>query len=94
MVGYQYPLHRVILFYTLCVLTGGALFILSRWFLRLRVALTLVPCPLGQADYVVVTVRGAQPVMHWSCVYRAHVLISTQQCNSATCPAAWSVHYM
>lgn len=57
--GYQSPLYRRILFALLCVLSCGVLFIFSRWYLRLRVLLTLVPCPLGQADYVVVTVRGA-----------------------------------
>ena len=55
--GYRASLPRQALFAVLCVLTCGALFIFSRWFLRLRVALTLVPCFLAQADYVVVTVR-------------------------------------
>lgn len=43
----------------LCLLTGGVLFVFSRWFLRLRVALTLARCPLARADYVVVTVGAA-----------------------------------
>ena len=60
--GYRYPWHRKLLFWALCLLTGGALFIFTRWFLRLRVALTLVPCPLSQADYVVVTVGAS-----WGC---------------------------
>ncbi|EFN58732.1 hypothetical protein CHLNCDRAFT_140417, partial [Chlorella variabilis] len=53
--GYRSPLYRQILFWALCVLTGGLLFLLSRWFMRLRVLLALVPCPLAQAEYVVVT---------------------------------------
>ena len=57
--GYRASLPRQLLFALLCVVTGGALFVASRWWLRLRVALTLAPCPLAQADWVVVTVRWA-----------------------------------
>jgi len=55
--GYRGSLPRQLLFALLCVVTCGALFVASRWFLRLRIALTLAPCPLAQADWVVVTVR-------------------------------------
>ncbi|KAL4457986.1 hypothetical protein ABPG75_012851 [Micractinium tetrahymenae] len=58
--GYRSPLHRRLLFALLCVLTGVVLFILSRWYLRLRVLLTMVPCALGAADYVVVTTVDKQ----------------------------------
>lgn len=57
--GYRASLPRQLLFAALCLLTCGVLFIVSRWFLCLRVALTLTRCPLAQADYVVVTVRRA-----------------------------------
>lgn len=57
--GYRSPLYRRLLFALLCVLSAGVLFVLSRWHLRLRVVLTMVPCALGVADYVVVTVCAA-----------------------------------
>lgn len=56
--GYRASLPRQVLFVALCVLTCGALFIVSRWFLRLRIALTLTRCPLAQAEWVVVTVSA------------------------------------
>ena len=40
------------------------LFICTRWFLRLRVALTLVACPLAQAEFVVVMVRRRRRQQH------------------------------
>lgn len=58
--GYRSPLHRRVLFALLCVLTGGVLFIITRWYLRPRVLLTLVQCPLSQSDYVVVTLLDKQ----------------------------------
>ncbi|PRW55974.1 Ca-transporting ATPase [Chlorella sorokiniana] len=58
--GYRSSLPRQLLFALLCVATGGALFVASRWFLRLRIALTLAPCPLAQADWVVVTLADKQ----------------------------------
>ncbi|PSC67462.1 hypothetical protein C2E20_8853 [Micractinium conductrix] len=58
--GYRAPLHRRVLFAALCVLTGGLLFILSRWYPRLRVLLRLSACPLAQADYVMVTTVDLQ----------------------------------
>lgn len=54
--GYRSSLPRQLLFVVLCVATCGVLFVFTRWFLRLRIALTLVACPLAQADHVVVTV--------------------------------------
>ena len=59
--GYCSPISRRLLFWALCLLSGGVVYVLSRWYLRLRIALTLVPCPLGRADLVVVTVRRPVP---------------------------------
>lgn len=59
--GYRASLPRRLLFVVLCVLTFGVLFVISRWFLRLRIALTLVRCPLAQAEWVVVTVSRRLP---------------------------------
>lgn len=51
--------HRTIwaraLFVAASVLSGGLLLLVCRWWLRLRVLLTLRPCWLGAADVVLVT---------------------------------------
>ncbi len=69
--GYCSPLHRQLLFWALCVLSGGLLFLASRWFLRVRVVLTLVPCPLAQAEFVLVTV-SSRPVTVRAIGVRSH----------------------
>lgn len=63
--GYRSSLLRTALFALLCVLTAGVAFVLTRWYLRFRVALTLVRCPLAQADHVVVTVRACLNTHAW-----------------------------
>ncbi len=55
--GYTSPLWKQLLFILLSIASFGTVYLLSAWFLPLRVALTLTPCALYQADYVVVTVR-------------------------------------
>ncbi|KAI3436891.1 hypothetical protein D9Q98_006299 [Chlorella vulgaris] len=74
--GYCSPLHRQLLFWALCVLSGGLLFLASRWFLRVRVVLTLVPCPLAQAEFVLVTLLDS----HQDLV-RVHRLASFNSIN-------------
>ncbi|RKP33686.1 hypothetical protein BJ085DRAFT_22433, partial [Dimargaris cristalligena] len=43
------------LYYLLCVLTGGILYVLGRWFPKRRIAFVAAPTPLDSADWLVVT---------------------------------------
>lgn len=52
--GYAAPLGKTLLFYALVVLTAGTVYLFTWWFPRLRVALMLTPCPLCEAQFVLV----------------------------------------
>lgn len=55
--GYCAPVWKTLLYWALCVLTGGAAFLACQWYLGLRLLLAFQACPLASADHVVVTVR-------------------------------------
>ncbi|KAL1923846.1 uncharacterized protein VTP21DRAFT_8826 [Calcarisporiella thermophila] len=52
--GYRFSLPLLILYYTLCLITAGILFLLGRWMPKLYIKLTGRRVPLGEADYVVI----------------------------------------
>ncbi|KAJ1649632.1 hypothetical protein IWQ61_009343 [Dispira simplex] len=53
--GYANVPLRLILFYALCVLSLGILYVLARWFPNYRIAFVAHPVPLNVARWVVVT---------------------------------------
>jgi len=54
--GYYQPLWtKKVIHYLLGFITIGFTFLLERWFMTVRIALTLKPCPLHEAKYVLVT---------------------------------------
>ena len=56
--GLRTPTWKAVLYVTLCVLTVGVFFLLSRWILRLRVAVLYTSCGLDEADHVLVEEAG------------------------------------
>jgi cation-transporting ATPase 13A3/4/5 len=58
--GYTSPLWRRAAFAALGVGTGGATFLAAAWSLRVRVALTLQPCALAEAEVAVVTLTDGR----------------------------------
>lgn len=58
--GYRAPVWKQILFWVLALFTFGISFLCSKWFIRVRIALTLSPCSLPEAEYVVVTLVDKQ----------------------------------
>uniref|UniRef100_A0A8C8RTU3 ATPase cation transporting 13A2 n=1 Tax=Pelusios castaneus TaxID=367368 RepID=A0A8C8RTU3_9SAUR len=54
--GYQSRTWRIILCYVFSVLTAGILLIIFRWKPSLEVQAKCTPCPLRQADWIIVTV--------------------------------------
>ncbi|KAJ1968270.1 hypothetical protein IWQ62_001346 [Dispira parvispora] len=53
--GYANAPLRLVLFYVLCVLSLGILYVLARWFPKHRIAFVAHPVPLNMANWVVVT---------------------------------------
>jgi hypothetical protein len=56
--GFNSPWYKQLLFVLLGICTFGLLFLVAKWSLRVRTALRLSRCPLKQAKFVRVTVRG------------------------------------
>jgi cation-transporting ATPase 13A3/4/5 len=50
--GYQTPATRLALYYCLCVLSGGTVYLLTRWFPRLQIRLIGKPVSLADATHV------------------------------------------
>ncbi|KAM7139016.1 polyamine-transporting ATPase 13A2 isoform 2-T2 [Macrochelys suwanniensis] len=58
--GYQSRTWRIILCYVFSVLTAGILLIVFRWRPSLEVQVKCRPCPLRQADWIIITDRFGQ----------------------------------
>jgi hypothetical protein len=61
--GFNSPWYKQLLFVLLGICTFGLLFLVAKWSLRVRTALRLSRCPLKQAKFVRVTVRGPHCMM-------------------------------
>lgn len=82
--GYRSPRWQLVIFYALALLTAGLLLLLCRWYLRLRILLTLRRCWLGEADVVLVTLAdGRQELVH---VTRLPALLSVTISRSPSSP--------
>lgn len=56
--GYRAPLSKALSFAAFGVATAGMAFLAAKWSPKLHAALSLSRCPLSDADYVAVKVRG------------------------------------
>ncbi|RGB37802.1 hypothetical protein C1646_733303 [Rhizophagus diaphanus] len=54
LMGYQFNRFRLYLYYILCFLTGGALYLLARWFPKMWIWWIGNVCIMGKAEWVVV----------------------------------------
>ena len=52
--GYRSVWWKIILYYVGILLTGGILYLVARWFPRLKLWLTAQPCPLRKASMIMV----------------------------------------
>ncbi|KND00499.1 HAD ATPase, P-type, family IC [Spizellomyces punctatus DAOM BR117] len=52
--GHRWSRPKMYIYYTLCILTGGVLWLLCRWFPRWELALRTARCPLSEASIVAV----------------------------------------
>lgn len=57
--GFNTPWYKQLLFIALGVCTGGLLFLVAKWSLRVRIALRLRWCRLKDAQFVLTTVSFA-----------------------------------
>jgi hypothetical protein len=59
--GFCSPWYKQLLFVVAGVCTGGLLWLLAKWSLRVRTLLRLARCPLRDAQYVRTTVSAVVP---------------------------------
>lgn len=52
--GYSNCWWKVVVYYLICILTGGLGYLILRWLPRYRINLKGTQCPLGKADWVVI----------------------------------------
>lgn len=58
-IGFKRSSFREIVFYALCMITGGILGLISKWYLPLRCHISRIPCSsFRDADYVLVKAPG------------------------------------
>ena len=55
-IGYKYNLSRLYLYYLLCVLSGGIVFLLGRWMPQRYIAFVAQKCEMSKAECIVVQV--------------------------------------
>lgn len=76
--GYRQPAWKLWCFVVLAVLTAGLSLLACHWFPRLRIWLTLSPCPLADAQYVVIKV--GQYTHHNCCIISCRLSLRVNAC--------------
>ncbi len=86
--GYYAPLWKKVLFYLLGFLTLGASLLVAKWSPKAHIWLSLSPCGLASAQYILVKVRMGPHATPCHAEGHASDMPATQSLSQGTC----SVH--